>query len=460
MPADRADGIDLSSFLIAVNAVIAAAILVLYAVRGPNDYVGTYTVCLSLAFAAQNFFFLLVTGRRPNPFLLLLVVHALVFYELRVATLLWEPWSMVFVRNSFGAADLGNGLLFVILSNFAIFFGVTAHSEKYADPAPLAGDGRASVRLLLPVLLLNIAVLLEFNFKALSALKGYLGIFLNADILLLFSLVVMVLYYDVMSKRQKALLFCSIFVFIASRTVSGSRSAMVTLCFYLFCVWFGVNGRVLFRKKLYMALLAALPVAVSLFLFATAVRSPRLQLQARTIFDRIGFLDMSSEVIANRLPYSAVINFEHYFKSVVDSGLTPGFSVFEAPKAANLLSFINNGMPAVSLKAVHENYESDMFTVYAEPYVLFGPVWGLIAIFAAAFLFQRAYRSLAGRDLFKLAVFRATLLVLFYTYFLDSFGIDWFLVDMIRFAVPFTILLFLFAKYAQYIPNHRSGASK
>ena len=446
--------LDFSSFLAVVNAAIAAGILVLFIYHGTNVYVNAYTVYLCLAFAVQNYFFLLVTKRRPNPFLLLLVMYSVFFYEFRVATLLWEPWSTVLVRSAFAAADLSNGLLYVILANCFIFLGVDTFAENGFEPRQRENFGVVSVWLFPPILFFLLGVVLNLNFRPLNFLKGYIWIVFNTDIVLLFGLVFVALYYGALDKWQKILVFCMGLVFVVSRTYVGSRSAILSLFFYSFCAWFAVNGRIALKKRAYIVLTAMVPLAVSLFVLTSlVVRKMYATVPFRIIFDRLGLLDMGAEVVSSSIQYSSVINFQHYFKSVIDSGLTPGFNVFDTPKAANLLSFIYNGVSESSLQAVSVNYQSDIMTVYGEAYALFGPIAGLVGIFLISFLFQKVYRSLAYREPFKQAALRATVLVVFYTYFLGSFGIDWFVVDVVRFAVPFYLLLCLYSMCARNVPG-------
>ena len=248
-PAERGDKIDLSSFFAALNAALAAAILVLFFFRGPNEYINAYTICLSLAFAAQNHFFLLVTGRRLNPFLMLLIMHALFFYEFRVVTLLLEPSSVVWARNLFEIAGMNRGFLFIILANFSIFLGVTVYSGKGFEPGPLPALAPGRVRVLLPVLLFLLAVATKINPELFGGLKGYVEILLTFEVLLLFFLVFTLQYYHVLTGRQKILMFSLLIVFVVSRTLSGSRAALLTLFFCSFCAWSAVAGRVVLKKK-------------------------------------------------------------------------------------------------------------------------------------------------------------------------------------------------------------------
>lgn len=458
MPSDGADKTDLSSFLAAVNAAIAAAILALFFFRGPNEYINAYTICLSLAFAVQNHFFLLVARRQLNPFLMLLAMHALFFYEFRVVTLLLEPFSVVFARNFFEIADLNRGFLFIFLANFSIFLGVTAYSGKGLEPSLVPVTAPGPVRVWLPVSLFLLAVATKINPGFFGGFKGYVEVLLTFEVLLLFFLVFAIRYYPALTGRQKILMFSVVLSFLASRTLSGSRAALLTLFFCSFCAWSAAAGRVLLKKKIYVVLVALLPVAAACFVLASRIRGNPPSLPA--LFDRMGFLDMSAEIMANTRRYRRVINFEYYFKSIVDSGLTPGFNVFDAPKAANAVSLIYRNQPELSFRALNANYQADMLTVYGEAYALLGFIGGLAGIFVVSFFFQMVYRLLSDRDRFRQSALRAALLYLFYYSFLESCGIDWFVVDIVRGVIPFFVLLSLFSWAARTAPAHVPGGDK
>lgn len=458
LPPEREGGIDFNSFLAAINAAIAAAIVLLFFFRGPNEYINTCTICLALVFAAQNHFFLLAARRHPNPFLTLLIMHALFFYEFRVVTLLLDPYSLVLERNLFEIADMNRAFLFIILANFSIFAGVTMCSGKGFEPALLPAAPAGGVRVLLPVLLFSLAVVTKLKPELFGGFKGYVEVLLTYEVLLLLFLVFMFKYFHVFTGRQKILLFSVVLVFLVSKTLSGSRAALLTLFFCSFCAWSAVMGRLVLKKKVYLVLAALLPAAVACFILATRIRADNSSLSS--MFGRMGFLDMSAEMMASSSRYRRVINFEHYFKSIVDSGLTPGFNVFNAPKAANAVSLIYRNQPEISFETLNARYQADTFTVYGEAYALFGFLAGLAGIFVASFLFQKIYRLLHDRDPFKLAALRAVFLYIFYFFFLESLGLDWFMVDLIRGVVPFFVLLYLFSIAARSVPGNTPGGDK
>jgi hypothetical protein len=360
-------------------------------------------------------------------------------------------------------ADMNKGFLFVILANFCIFLGVTMYSGKGLAPVPLPEITTGRVRVLLPVLLFLLAVVTKIKPELFGGFKGYMEILLTFEVLLLFFLVFVFKYYHVLTRRQKLLIFLLLLAFVVNRTLSGSRAALLTLLFCSFCAWSAVVGRVVLKRKVYIVLAALIPVAAAFFILGTLARkgySAAPYSIRDAILDRTGFLDMSVEMIANSYRYRSVVNFGYYFKSIVDSGLTPGFNVFDAPKAANAVSLIYRNQPELSFQALNARYQADMFTVYGEAYALLGFIGGLAGIFVVSFFFQMIYRLLPDRDHFKLAALRAALLYLFYYSFLESCGIDWFVVDILRGIVPFFVLLYLFAIPVQKVSSHALGGDK
>jgi len=83
------------------------------------------------------------------------------------------------------------------------------------------------------------------------------------------------------------------------------------------------------------------------------------------IFDRVGFLDFSSEIIANSKHYSNVINMTSYGKSIVDNIFTPGFDVYDQPKISNSLRFVYNPVTTyTTLDYAIMIYNKNYFYIY------------------------------------------------------------------------------------------------
>ncbi len=283
-------------------------------------------------------------------------------------------------------------------------------------------------------------------------------------------------YYLLLRKSLTRWVGLSIIFLIAVdavlHTMIGSRSALVEIIKNYIIVILAIAGRITFSRKISITVAALLPIIIVLligsFTFASFVRANRggddanffdterlvelyksseLQLSnfekiLPPIFDRIGFFDYSAEIIAHRDTYTSVINVESYAKSIVDNLLTPGFDIFDQPKISNSLKFIYQYLGTPSKLAVTDSYQSDQLGLYGELYALFGYV-SLPLFFLLAYLLKRIYLGLRSENPFNLAMKRIVVLYLFVT-IINSYGIDWFIIDILIFAFTIYAYKFLF----------------
>lgn len=175
------------------------------------------------------------------------------------------------------------------------------------------------------------------------------------------------------------------------------------------------------------------------FDFKEAFFSEDKEIILAPIFGRIAFLDFAAEIIANQKQYGKVFRLDYYAKSIVDNVLTPGFDVFDTPKAANSLTFIYNKNGELKKSRVSDFYQSDEFTIYGEFYALFGKWLSIVPLFFISFAFKRLYVTITDKNLFFFYLKKAFMLYVFFT-LLNSFGMDWLLFDVI--GILFTYLIF------------------
>ena len=167
--------------------------------------------------------------------------------------------------------------------------------------------------------------------------------------------------------RRRKVVFCLLFsALVILTTLNGSRSIFLALTIYTVCILLSLNGVIELRKRHFILGIIVSPLLALSFLMATFLRddgydakttvtSDRVSMLkdfsltgeqnraadevqfigAALLFDRAGFLSYAAEVITNHDQYSAVVNFEYYLKSIVDNLLTPGFDIFEIPRASN-----------------------------------------------------------------------------------------------------------------------------
>ncbi|WP_176767716.1 hypothetical protein [Daejeonella rubra] len=291
-------------------------------------------------------------------------------------------------------------------------------------------------------------------------------LFFNSSIVLFIVIIFFTHNYNRLTFYQRGF-FIAVFIgYIVLTTLSGSRSAALVVIMYVLFASLAGAKQLTFKIRHLLLGLMMIPIVLLVFIFATDLRrysattdvsnEQKLEVIKNSvsstawleddgsiglIFDRIGFLDYATEIIAHKEQYSSIFNIPYYLKSIVDNFLTPGFTVFDNPKVSNALvyKYFNYGVP--SLKTVDEYYASDQLTMYGEYFALFG--WGsLLAFFLTGYLFQKTYLKLTYKSSVELFIKRALLLNIFYV-LINSFGLDWLLFDSIAMYLTFI----LFRKY-------------
>lgn len=461
---------DLSTLLQISNLCIGLIAVILYYNIGPNEYVDVYTIILTCIFSVQNILMLSYEKTHRDPFLLILILVVTLFYTTRVLTLLYDPWSLVLLRYDFTARDFNHSFLFIIISNIAIFMGLITARRKIIfrkmDNISFKPGKPLIVSLILAfTLFCNYFFIL--GIESLGRISGFIaGIFLNTGIVLLLTITYTLINYKYLSGIYKTILLSLFLIFIIITTLYGSRSSFLTLFIITLCAMLSFKGVIRISKRVIVIAVLLLPLMVFSFLVATYLRELRydpktvinmervaflndfqlydsgqeVKLILRPIFDRVGYLSYAADIIANSNEYSKVINFKYYFESVIDNAFTPGFNIFDTPKAANALRYIYLGLKSnPTHKDVIEEYNSDIFTIYGEYYVLFGGYPALVFLFLFSHLFKRFYLAVKTKDLFLYYLYRALILLVFHNW-LISFGMDWMVYELISFLIPILIL--------------------
>jgi hypothetical protein len=172
------------------------------------------------------------------------------------------------------------------------------------------------------------------------------------------------------------------------------------------------------------------------------VDSPLIDVVLPPIAARTGYFDFPAELIAHRDRYTDAIGPAAYLRSITDNILTPGFDLFDQPKLANALRFayLEQGRP--SKRQITEEYHSDQLGMYGEAYVLFGLAAPLfLGLFACGL--KAVYVRLRAPNPFLLGAKRAILLLVFIRW-IDSFGFDWMLSELITFVGAYLLFSYIF----------------
>ena len=125
---------DFNSILKGLNLFLCLLIIYLYSENGDNEYVNLSTIILGIVMGLQNIGMLYYEKKRTNPFLIILVFVMTIFYLFRVATLINNPQSYMFIRDSITPQDLNFSLVFILLSNASIFLGLYTSNLSTVKP--------------------------------------------------------------------------------------------------------------------------------------------------------------------------------------------------------------------------------------------------------------------------------------------------------------------------------------
>jgi hypothetical protein len=408
---------------------------------------------------------LMYERRHRSPLLLVLVFVLVFFYLPRVLTLYWAPeWpsSTTLERlRPVHVDDINRTLWFVVAANAAMFLGIVVgqrlrfmppRKRTTAEGPARTINGRRAFWWLAFTIAYGVYTTLFVPLGVgveLRALR-YLGLLLNP----ILAIVVGIVYVHqtrVTEPGHKGShvrgIVGLIVLLVLTQTSFGSRSAILTivqtLLFLLLALGvYRVSRRVVVGSAILLAL------SVPLFTVATAARmvraagdtgvggmaqavtetvvgqfvNGRVLLVVRPIMERTAFLDSSVDLVKNAGDYDSVINLPFYARSVVDS-LTPGFDVFDTPRASNALSLIYQ-YQSRDVRRDALAYQSDQFNVYGEYYVLFGVVLGLVAIGLTAWVFQCWLSRIRIADSYSSIVWRYFVVLAFFNWVI-SFGLDW-----------------------------------
>lgn len=464
---------DLNALLCIANVLICGITIYLYFTTGDTVYTNLLTVFLGCLFAIENIGMLSYEKRRKNPFIIILVLVATVFYLLRIPTLLLIPSSAItFQMLSITVTDVNYALTFILLSNASMFLGFYVGTKHNVRRINLSFSNDTSPKVKNAIIIISIIILVDF-FTILSPeifgrFSGFIAmIFFNQQIIILFTFAMLAYHYDKISQKLRILFIIIFLGIIVLATLSGSRSGFLTFGMLLLFSLLAVKQKVMINKKVLLLLLIIIPISFIFFVSATVKRQYNIQETITTehiykaidegifdwdrimdnyigvIFYRIGFLDYSTEVIANRQKFTSIVNIEYYTKSIIDNVLTPGFDVFDVSRVSYALSYVRSDLPVPSKQEIIvRSNQSDQLGIYGEYYALFYGFPALIFFCLVAFIFQKVFVAFKSRNTLLTCLYKAVILNLFYV-LLNSFGMDWFALNIIT-AV---ITTFIFARF-------------
>ena len=377
------------------------------------------------------------------------------------------------MRSQSTSADLNYTLLFIIFSSFALFLGIHLSYKKYYQLGELTSNKTADLyykpqrMVLILVFILHLLPVFLGNYSGI--LSYFTSIFLNAMYLLLAGFVFFIFFKKYPNKKILWVFYALIAIYVISSITSGSRSSLLIIANMVLFALLSIHG-VIYLKLRYLAVLATfVPIAIGLFIVSTYLRQSEaiqmpfeekieliksssisdidnyealFKIVLAPVYDRIGFLDYATELMAQKENYASVINFEYYLMSIFDNVLSPGFNLFDTPKVSNALIFIYDNKGPPSIKALMAgNYQSNQLTIFGEFYNLFGG-WFSILIFMILGYYLQKLILLNSRNKFYFYLKNAFIINAFYI-LINSFGLDWFLFDIISLFFTYSAFIFI-----------------
>jgi hypothetical protein len=477
--------IDYNSLFSAINYGLFGATLLFYSVMPLPELVNSTTLVLYALSLVQVQLFLYCEKRQRNPFVLVLVFSLTAFYFPRIITLYWN--DIYYVNTVLSrlrpatVGDVNHTLLFMLFANAALFLGLMA-SRQIITPRVVPAPERSGVNIKLALILLGVALFYLFYTVLIKPLvigveeRGlrFLGLFEDPSAFIPIGMIFFLASsekgqkssapFTVQKKSLYALVFgVSVVSLVLFKLVGGSRAALFGMIETIFFTLLAL-GRYHVSRKAIAAAAVLLVLSLPVFVIATYSRAiinsqgAHVSIDQQSgdlihtvaeatheiditrmlvpIFERTAYLDLTVDLIKNSKEYRKVINLPYYFESLVDN-TTPGFDVFNVPKASNALVHVYEGAPLIRLA---DFYQSDQFNVYGEYYALFGGWLSVPAFFVVAFLFQSIYSRAKGRSPLATIIWRYFVIVLYFSWLL-SFGTDWLILDATRGFVAWFVLL-------------------
>ncbi len=269
------------------------------------------------------------------------------------------------------------------------------------------------------------------------------------------------LYYKAKKYQHAFTLFLFVTLVVLLHALSGSRNGPVIAVVLFFSVFLSLFNSYKISIKSILTIVSIFSFVFLNFFLSQAIRESlgdkdRLNLlkiqnvqpsllvdryadNLSMVFERVGYLDMASEIISNKDLYNSIFCSSFYIKSIIDNSnlLTPGFDLFDNPSVACGLRFIYDYQENLSRVFSRDNYHSDQVTFFAEAYALFGYLYGFLYVLFLAMIFSFLYhKSLSIR-------LRALLTFIFYVY-LNNYGLDTVIVYSVSLFVSYSFYSLFF----------------
>lgn len=438
--------------------------LVLFGIDSETLYTNGLTKALSTVLCLVIHFVLKDAKKNQNPLLCIVGFELVFFYQLGIFSIGWSEISAYLEESNIQRYDLNYTLVFVICSTLLMW---RAMHFNHSDVARI--DDRQPSRkfkILSTIVFVSLLFLFLGNIPGLSYVQAFVLLIFNVPGLLLF-------LYSYLARNSKALGKKSIIITVLAsllliliKTLGGSRSGFLVV-FMLLISALLVENKASFKARYVIMGVVLAPLMVFFYTYSSYLRKTEstfsntrdkiemvsvvadnmsgddLKTLLIPVVGRMSYLDGTCVSIKLEDGFSSFINPIYCFKSIVDNVLTPGFDVFDTPRMSLCMRFYHNHQKNVSkTQSADMEYQSDVFTFIGEQYVMFRGWFGLIGIYLISAYLKALYVRFRRKDNYMLM---AAVVYLFSVLF-NSYGMDWFLLDVVSMMISYYIVRFVLRK--------------
>ena len=456
---------DINKILRISNLMVLIISIIIFITNGFNTLVNFDSIQLLIALTLQVEFFLLLEEKKRNPLVILTCFNIIFFYSTRLVTLINQDlfgFSGALDRLSYPTADdINNALIYILIANIFIFFGlIFGNNYKSNKDNVIFNKIKIPEKKIIILTGLLTLILYNFDFEFNDRFSGIFKILIEPSNL--YFIILSSIFFGVKDIRLDLILILMLITWLLSILFGGARSGLfigfqLILISHLSSHKFNINFRFIILG------FSLLTLSILLFPIISQLRMYRaneidillidkiLNLnfnilnisEYNNMFNRIGYLDFTVEMIKNKVVYSTNVNIVSIIKSLFDS-LTPGFDIFDQPKMANVLSGIYYGESDRFLRVNYSNYQSDQFGIYGEYYLLFGEYFSLPVLFIISYIFSKAFFYFKNINFYTF-ILKSSILVSFIM-LLSSYGIDWLIIYTFFNILSLFLFLLFFIK--------------
>ena len=445
------------------------------------------TIFLLASLTLQSILILNYEKKFRDPLLIVFQSSFLLYFFVRVMTLLVDSSSFVLNYKVISAEDFNFVLIFIFISNIFLFLGITTVKQKKKQlNIHIASNNSRNVKRL--AILFILGLVLNFpnkvginlgldNYTITQYLVTY---FLDYRTLII--LLIVYIFYQINNKIKfsKILLVLICYYIVVHGLAGGRGTGFENVLIITFMAALSFFSKIELNKKKAMILISLLPLiflSVSIGFFNRAksqfeldnkitlnqvntnqighiskfFNQDQVRLITKFLSNRMGYIDHTVRLMKFDDRYLEYVHPLYYFKSITDNVFTPGSDVFDAPLSNFTLKFLDRGIEKPSIEQSAREYHSTLMTIYGETYLwfrslgFFGILGSLISIFLTSLIFKLLYQASSGTSIFVDKFSKTIILYLFYLR-LNTFGLDWDFIDFTGIILTAYLTKFLIFK--------------